>query len=74
MSLLVYRDAGRLKGKDGKTDQKLLAKVISRVIPRVLRSVVLEVINGNTDAIVERLEYAIRTYLLVLLQDDDKCY
>lgn len=61
----VYRDASRLKDNTGKTDPKKLAKVIARVIPRVLRAVVIEVIHGQTDAIAERLDHAIRTYLLV---------
>jgi len=64
-SLLLYRDK-RLCTNNGQ-DTKLFATSIRRVIPKIVLAVINEMIYQDTrpNAIKEREEYALRTYLLV---------
>lgn len=67
-SLLVYRDKRLCKDSTSLGENKrqsLLASAIRKAIPRILRAVIMEIVNGRATALEERIDHAIRTYLLI---------
>ncbi len=65
LSLLLWRRNDYLKNFDGTTNQKLLGYAIKSLIPRILYAVIMEVVKGRSNALPERVDQALRTYLLI---------
>lgn len=65
LSLILYRNAGRLKNSDGTTNHKLLAGAVRKIIPRLLKQIVFEVVGTQAALLESRFDKALRLYLLI---------
>eukprot|EP01111_Echinosteliopsis_oligospora_P011599 TRINITY_DN3866_c0_g1_i1.p1 TRINITY_DN3866_c0_g1~~TRINITY_DN3866_c0_g1_i1.p1 ORF type:complete len:774 (-),score=200.90 TRINITY_DN3866_c0_g1_i1:402-2723(-) len=69
LSLLVYRDKRACKSSGQQIAESLrleyLSNAIRKSIPDILIAVVMEVFNGRSSVLPERIDHSIRTYLLI---------